>query len=47
MHLIFMESITKPIMNAHDFINHNLNLILIVPIEEEIASMLDERVDAT
>ena len=49
MHLNSAESKTGPTMNAHDFINYELEFDLInhyIPIEEEILDMLDESDDA-
>ena len=48
--MVSAESETRPITNAHEFINYELEFVLnnpYTPIEEEITCMLDERDDAT
>ncbi len=48
--LVFAESETGPTMNAHEFINYDVESTLsnpYVPIEDEIIDMLDAKDDAT
>ena len=50
MYVTFAKSETRPTINPHEFINHELEFNLnnpYIPTVEEITCILDERDDAT